>query len=153
MARLIRALAQTQLPITRHRRIARADSILVAKEIGERPTRNGGQKYSSLFSEKAARAADHSFGDLMELAGSRCGHPLPHHRLDLLPRCSDPGPINCLQTQLIASHVRSLMAKPPHGRRFSDHTHRQTLAGCQARFRASGGRFFTEGVSFSRWPP
>src|SRR6266567_5487516 len=67
-------------------RIARAHSILVAKRDRGTAHAKWWAKYSVAVSEKATRAADHSFWDLMELAGSGCGHRFGcHHRLDFTP--------------------------------------------------------------------
>ena len=105
------------------------------EEIAERPMRNVARDAQPLFSKKAARAADHSFGDTMELAGSRRGG---HFRCD--HRFEPGASIAATWGRSIpgdATHRQSCAfadGKPPHRRRFLRPAHRKTVAGREARF-------------------
>src|SRR6266567_8913500 len=134
-------------------RIARADSILVAKRDRGTAHAKCWAKYSVAVSEKAARAADHSFWDLMELAGSGCGHPFGrNHRLDFTPSIATTRGGSIVGNAAYRRSCAFADGKPPHRRRFFRPAHRETMAGHQARFCASRGRPFQQRISFGRWP-
>jgi anti-sigma factor RsiW len=81
------------------------------KEIGERPTRNGGQNTRSLFQRKRSEPRTILLGtswNWLALAATILLAAIIGW--NLLPRLQRPGTDQLLATQLIASHVRSLMA-------------------------------------------
>src|SRR6266481_3567109 len=81
------------------------------KEIGERPTRNGGQSTRSLFQRKRSEPRTILLGtswNWLALAATILLAAIIGW--NLLPRLQRPGTDQLLATQLIASHVRSLMA-------------------------------------------
>ena len=81
------------------------------KEIGERPTRNVGQNTRSLFQRKRSGPRTILFGtswNWLALAATILLAAIIGW--NLLPRLQRPGTDQLLATQLIASHVRSLMA-------------------------------------------
>ena len=81
------------------------------KEIGERPTRNGGQNTRSLFPRKQPEPQTILSGtswNWLALAAAILLAAIIGW--NLLPRLQRPGADQLLATQLIASHVRSLMA-------------------------------------------
>jgi anti-sigma factor RsiW len=81
------------------------------KEIGERPTRNGGQNTRSLFPRKQPEPQTILLGtswNWLALAAAILLAAIIGW--NLLPRLQRPGADQLLATQLIASHVRSLMA-------------------------------------------
>jgi anti-sigma factor RsiW len=81
------------------------------KEIGERPARNGGQSIRSLFQRKRSEPRTILFGtswNWLALAATILLAAIIGW--NLLPRLQRPGTDQLLATQLIASHVRSLMA-------------------------------------------
>jgi anti-sigma factor RsiW len=81
------------------------------KEIGERPTRKGGQNTRSLFQRKRSEPRTILLGtswNWLALAATILLAAIIGW--NLLPRLQRPGTDQLLATQLIASHVRSLMA-------------------------------------------
>jgi anti-sigma factor RsiW len=81
------------------------------KEIGERPTRNGGQNTRSLFQRKRSEPRTILLGtswNWLALAATILLAAIIGW--NLLPQLQRPGTDQLLATQLIASHVRSLMA-------------------------------------------
>ncbi len=81
------------------------------KEIGERPARNGGQNTRSLFQRKRSEPRTILLGtswNWLALAATILLAAIIGW--NLLPRLQRPGTDQLLATQLIASHVRSLMA-------------------------------------------
>ncbi len=81
------------------------------KEIGERPTRKGGQNTRSLFQRKRSEPRTILLGtswNWLALAAAILLAAIIGW--NLLPRLQRPGTDQLLATQLIASHVRSLMA-------------------------------------------
>jgi len=81
------------------------------KEIGERPTRKGGQNTRSLFQRKRSEPRTILLGtswNWLALAAAILLAAIIGW--NLLPRLQRPGPDQVLATQLIGSHVRSLMA-------------------------------------------
>jgi anti-sigma factor RsiW len=81
------------------------------KEIGERPARNGGQSIRSLFQRKRSEPPTILWGtswNWLALAATILLAAIIGW--NLLPRLQRPGTDQLLATQLIASHVRSLMA-------------------------------------------
>src|SRR5437899_5194582 len=81
------------------------------KEIGEQPTRNGGQNTRSLFQRKRSEPRTILLGtswNWLALAATILLAAIIGW--NLLPRLQRPGTDQLLATQLIASHVRSLMA-------------------------------------------
>jgi anti-sigma factor RsiW len=81
------------------------------KEIGERSTRNGGQNTRSLFPRKQPEPRTILFGTSWNWLALAAAILLAAViGWTLLPRLQRPGADQLLATQLIASHVRSLMA-------------------------------------------
>src|SRR2546429_2886677 len=81
------------------------------KEIGERPTRNGGQNTRSLFPRKQPEPRTILFGTSWNWLALAAAIVLAAIiGWTLLPRLQRSGADQFLATQLIASHVRSLMA-------------------------------------------
>src|SRR6266487_1898008 len=81
------------------------------KEIGEQATRNGGQNIRSLFPRKQPEPRTIFLGtswNWLALAAAILLAAIIGW--NLLPRWQRPGPEQLLATQLIGSHVRSLMA-------------------------------------------
>src|SRR6266700_4105900 len=81
------------------------------KEIGERPTQNGGQNSRSLFPRKQPEPRTillRASWNWLALAAAILLAAIIGW--NLLPRLQRPGADQLLATQLIASHVRSLMA-------------------------------------------
>ena len=81
------------------------------KEIGERPTQNGGQNSRSLFPRKQPEPRTillRTSWNWLALAAAILLAAIIGW--NLLPRLQRPGADQLLATQLIASHVRSLMA-------------------------------------------
>ena len=81
------------------------------KEIGERPTRKGGQNTRSLFQRKRSEPRTILLGtswNWLALAAAILLAAIIGW--NLLPRLQRPGTDQLLAAQLIASHVRSLMA-------------------------------------------
>src|SRR5467141_2959093 len=81
------------------------------REIGERSTRNGGQNTRSLFPRKQPEPRTILFGTSWNWLALAAAILLAAViGWTLLPRLQRPGADQLLATQLIASHVRSLMA-------------------------------------------
>jgi len=81
------------------------------KEIGEQATRNGGQNTRSLFPRKQPEPRTILLGTSWNWLGLAAAILLAAIiGWNLLPRLQRPGADQLLATQLIASHVRSLMA-------------------------------------------
>ncbi len=108
---LIRALGNATLYCKAPAELRERIQSSLRKEIGERPTRNGGQNTRPLFSRKQPEPRTILSGtswNWLALAAAILLAAIIGW--NLLPQLQRPGADQLLATQLIASHVRSLMA-------------------------------------------